>query len=58
MDVLSGHCGIHEQPVVPVEGMAQLGINVLEFDATELPKYPEKTKEGRSRLGLRFVNKL
>ena len=54
VDVLSSHCGIYEQPVVPNPGIAAQGVQIVELDTSKLPKYPERTREGirRSVVGL------
>ena len=49
VDVLNGHCGIHEQPVVPTSEVAKYGINVLVYHHEPLPKYPERTRDGLKR---------
>ena len=49
VDVLSNHCGIHEQPAVPASNVAELGINISSRDTSELPRYPEKTRDGVKR---------
>ena len=51
VDVLTSHCGIHEQPLVPAPDsqLDALGIKIVEYDTTQLPKYPEETKEGVKR---------
>ena len=49
VDVLSDHCGIHEQPVVPASSVAELGINISNMDTSELPRYPERARDGVKR---------
>ena len=49
VDVLNGHCGIHQQPEVPASDVAQYGIKIMNQDESELPKYPERTREGLQR---------
>ena len=50
VDVLSSHCGIHEQPQVPHQAdIDRIGVKVLSYDRDPLPKYPEKTKSGIKR---------
>ena len=49
VDVFSDHCGIHEQPAVPVSNIADLGINIAHTDTSELPRYPEKATDGVKR---------
>ncbi len=50
VDVLSSHCGIHEQPQVPHQAdVDRIGVKVLSYDQDPLPKYPEKTKVGLRR---------
>ena len=49
VDVLNGHCHIHEQPVVPPSDTAERGIKILSLDDRPIPKFPERTAEGRQR---------
>ena len=49
VDVLSSHCGIHEQPIVPADNIADSGINVLVFHHEAIPKFPEQTRDGLKR---------
>ena len=49
VDIINDHCGIHQQPVVPVSDTASLGINIASVDSSKLPTYPEKTREGVKR---------
>ena len=55
VDVLNGHCGIHEQPEVPASDVAKYGINVLVYHNEPLPKYPERTRDGLKRLAMVIV---
>lgn len=57
VDILSGHCGIHEQPIVPADNLDKSGINVLVFHHEPIPKYPERTRNGLDRL-VYFVKNL
>ena len=49
VDVLSSHCGIHEQPLVPADNIADYGIKVLTWHHEPIPKYPERTRDGLKR---------
>ncbi len=50
VDIISVHCGIHEQPLVPhLPDVEREGIKLLSVDQNPLPKYPEKTKSGLKR---------
>ena len=49
VDVFSHHFGIHEQPVVPADDIADHGIRVVSSHNEPLPTFPEHFKDGMNR---------
>ncbi len=49
VDVLTPNFGIYQQPVVPAEDIAELGIKVLVHHQDPLPTYPERFKDAMER---------
>lgn len=49
VDVVNGHCGIHQQPEVPAQEVAKQGIKIAQVDDRPLPEYPERTRDGLKR---------
>ncbi len=49
VDVLAPSFRIYQQPVVPAEGIADLGIKVLFYHQEPLPTFPERFKEAMKR---------
>ncbi|XP_064399217.1 uncharacterized protein LOC135345705 isoform X1 [Halichondria panicea] len=57
VDVLTPSFGILQQPVVPADNIAELGIKVLTFHQEPIPTFPEYFRDGMKRYSAE-INKL
>ncbi len=49
VDVLSPSFGINQQPEVPADNIAELGIKILTFHQEPIPTFPEYFRDGIKR---------